>query len=601
MPILNNSHGAKTPYAPADRYLNNPNLPNSQYVHAYTAWELDELKKCKADPVYFTKNYIKIIVLGKGIVLFPLWDWQADYIRCLHENRFTISKIGRQSGKTTTTIAYLLHQLLFNPTSINIALLAHKETQAQEILKRLKLAFEYLPNFLQQGVLEWNKRSIEFANRAIAVSGATSNSSIRGSSRDIVYLDEFAHVPNNQAEDFFDSTYPVITSGKDTKMIVTSTPKGLNHFYNLWKKAEKKQNSYVTFKIDWWQIPGRDEAWKKETIANTSERQFAQEYECDFLGSSNTLISAKKLGELIECEKINEINDIYLDIFEEPETDHGYVATIDTSEGLGADYSAISIFDVTEYPYKQVAKYRNNEIDVMILPTIIYSLAKRYNDAFCLIEIKSTGLQVASILWDDLGYENLIRVNTDKKLGQVFDLTGQNAQLGLKTSVQTKRIGCTNLKTLIESDKLIVQDETTILELRTFISNGKSWEADEGNNDDLVTTLVLFAWLITQKSFINLIDQDIRKNLNENKYHLPDDTASLPILIESFEENIVPGWIIDSDNYHDKPKENRSPNLMGEDAYWDGKFIEDNPFNRAREPEAWDLWNKGWIKSSNIF
>lgn len=602
MAEINKRPDLKTPYAKTDRYLNNPNLPNAQYVHAYTEWELEELKKCKADPVYFAENYVKIIVLGVGIVQFPIWDWQKDYIRCLHLNRFVIAKIGRQSGKTITSVAYFLHQLLFNPTSINIAILAHKEKQAQDVLARLKLAFEYLPNFLQQGVIEWNKRAIEFANHAKAESGATSNASIRGSSRDIVYLDEFAHVPNNMALEFFDSVYPVITSGKTTKMVITSTPKGLNHFYDIWKKAEKKLNSYVAFKVDWWQVPGRDEAWKKEQIANTSERQFAQEYSCEFLGSSNTLISTKKLQEMIDATPINP-DDIHLNIYEAPVEGHVYVCTVDTSEGLGQDYHAISMFDVTEYPYKQVAKYRNNEIDALMLPTIIYSLVKQYNEAFCLVEIKSTGLQVAGILWDELGYENIVRIGTDKKLGQVFTLTDHNPQLGLKTSVQTKRIGCTNLKTLVESEKLIIQDEVTILELRTFISTGKSWEADEGNNDDMVTTLVLFAWLATQKVFMQMLEQDLRQTLSTDKYHLPSDTDYLPIIIESYEHETDPGWIFDA--YEEQKIQNKQQNLtphaQGYEAYWNGKMDQDNPYDPKYQATEWSMWRQGWTEASILF
>jgi hypothetical protein len=357
---------ARTPYS----YQNNPNLPNEQYRHSFTQKELDEYLKCADDPVYFARKYIKIINVDRGLIPFEMWDFQERMLQTFHDNRFSICKLPRQVGKSTTSVAYILHQVLFNENFV-VAILANRAPTARELLGKLKLAFEYLPMFLKQGIKEWNKGSIYLANGSRVLADSTSGSSVRGFSFNLIFLDEFAFVPNNIAEDFFNSTYPTISSGKTSKVVIVSTPNGMNLFYKMWTKAVEKTSTYMPIEIHWSMVPGRDEAWAQETIRNTSQRQFDQEFGCEFLGSSNTLINGAKLASLHWKEPIRRME--CMEVFEEPIPKHTYVLTVDVAEGQGLDYSAFSIFDVTEIPYRQVAKYRNNEISPMLLPAVVYS------------------------------------------------------------------------------------------------------------------------------------------------------------------------------------------------------------------------------------
>lgn len=512
-------------------YNNNPNLPREDFMHAFTQAELDEFIKCSQDPVYFAITYMRIINVDRGLMPFEMWDFQQDMLRSFHENRFNICKLPRQVGKTTTSVAFLLHFILFNE-NVNVAILANKASTAREIMGRLQLAFEYLPRFLQQGVKEWNKGSIELANGSRAVADSTSGSSVRGRSFNVIFLDEFAFVPNNIAEAFFMSTYPTISSGKTTKVIIVSTPNGLNLFYRMWTEAIEQRSLYKPIEIHWSMVPGRDEEWKEETIRNTSPDQFRQEFECEFIGSTNTLIHPVKLRSLVWHNPIRQEGK--LDIYKDPVPGRTYTMTVDVAEGQGLDYSTFSVIDVTEIPYRLVAKYRNNQISPLLFPTIIVQTAKMYNEAFVLVEINSIGLQVADIIHFELAYENLVKIEMKGKQGQQ-QTPGFKKKIayGLKTTNQSKMIGCTNLKTLIENDKLIINDAQMITELTTFSADKKTFKAEEGNNDDLVMTLVHFGWLSAQKYFRENINNDIRKVLQQEQLNLMD-------------QDIVPIGIIDN-------------------------------------------------------
>ena len=514
-------------------YHNNPNLPRADYKHNFTQAEIDEFKKCAADPIYFAITYMRIVNVDKGLMPFEMWDFQKDMLKTFHENRFSICKLPRQVGKTTTSVAYLLHYILFNE-NVNVAILANKSPTAREIMGRLQLAFEYLPFFLKQGVIEWNKGSIHLANGSKAVADSTSGSSVRGRSFNVIFLDEFAFVPNNIAEAFFMSTYPTISSGNTTKVIIVSTPNGLNLFYKMWTEALEKKSLYIPIEIHWSMVPGRDEKWKEITIRNTSPDQFRQEFECEFIGSTNTLIHPLKLRSLVWHNPIRKDMGDSFHIFKDPESNHTYVMTVDVAEGLGLDYSTFSVIDVTSFPYRQVAKYRNNKIQPLIFPTLILQAARLYNDAFVLIEINSIGLQVADILHFELAYENLVKIELKGKQGQQHT-PGFKKKIayGLKTSKQTKAIGCANLKTLVESDKLILIDYDTIQELMTFSADKQSFKAEEGNNDDLAMTLVHFGWLTSQRYFKENINNDIRSALQQEQLNIMD-------------QDIVPFGIVDN-------------------------------------------------------
>lgn len=511
-------------------YQNNPNLPREDYIHSFSQHEKDEFIKCVNDPIYFATKYMKIVNVDHGLMPFKMWDFQKDMLSTFHDNRFSICKLPRQVGKTTTSVAYLLHYILFNEMA-TVAILANKSATAREIMGRLQLAFEYLPRFLQQGVKEWNKGSIELANGSRCIADSTSGSSVRGKTFNIIFLDEFAFVPNNIAEAFFNSTYPTISSGNSTKVIIVSTPNGLNLFYKMWSMAIEKKSDYVPIEIHWSMVPGRTQEWKEQIIRNTSEDQFRQEFECEFIGSTNTLIHPAKIRSLVFLRPIEKID--CLDVYERPQPDSTYVISVDVAEGQGLDYSTFSVVDVSQIPYKQVAKYRNNKIAPLLFPTVIFTVAKRYNDAFILVEINSIGLQVADILHNELAYENLIKIQPKGKHGQqVTPGYTKKMQYGIKSSVQTKKIGCANLKSLIENDKLIVNDEETIMELTTFSANKQSFEAEEGNNDDLVMTLVNFGWLTAQRYFKESVRNDIRRVLQEEQ-------------LEIMDQDLVPFGIID--------------------------------------------------------
>ena len=511
-------------------YLGNPNLKGVGVSVDRTPKAVEDYKKCMESPLYFIKKYVQIVNVDRGLVPFDMWDFQEDMINNFHDERFVICKMPRQTGKSTTIISYLLHYVLFN-AEVNVAILANKGAVARELLSRLQLAYEHLPKFLQQGVTVWNKGNIELENGSKILASATSGSAVRGSSFNIIFLDEFAHVPNTIAESFFTSVYPTISSGETTKVFIVSTPLGMNLFYKMWIDAEEKRNNYIPIEVHYTQVPGRDDKWRQETIKNTSEIQFNQEFLCEFLGSTRTLIDASKLRSMVFKKPILSTNGI--DVYEEPIKKATYCMIVDTAQGKGQDYSAFSVFDVSQIPYRQVAKYRDNKISPMLYPNIIYQVGMRYNTAFILLEINDIGAQVAETLHYDLEYENVMITSMKGRAGQqIGGGFSKNIQLGIRTSKQLKRIGCATLKEMIETDKLIVPDFETIAELTTFASKHNSYEAEEGSHDDLAMTLVIFAWLVQQRYFKDMTDLDLRQKMYED-------------FEEQFEQDMIPFGIID--------------------------------------------------------
>jgi len=520
-----------------DIYLGNPNLKKANTRIEFTQDQIEEFIKCKEDPVYFAKNYIKIVSLDEGLVSFNLYKFQEKLIRRFHENRFNICKMPRQTGKSTTVVSYLLHYALFND-SVNIGILANKASTARELLARLATAYENLPKWMQQGILVWNKGNIELENGSKILAASTSASAVRGMSFNILFLDEFAFVPNHIADSFFDSVYPTITSGKSTKVIMVSTPHGMNHFYRYWHDAERGKNEYIATDVHWSEVPGRDAVWKEQTIANTSEQQFKVEFECEFLGSVDTLINVSKLRSLVYEDPIKR-NSKGLDVYEEPIAEHDYIVTVDVARGVGIDYSAFVIFDITTFPHKVVGKFKNNEIKPMLFPNVIYDVAKAYNNAFILCEVNDIGDQVASILHYDLEYQNILMCAMRGRAGQIVGqgFSGTKTQMGVKMSKTVKKIGCSNLKTMIEDDKLIFNDYDIISELTTFIQKSNSFEAEEGCNDDLAMCLVIYAWLVAQDYFKELTDQDVRKRIYEDQRdQIEQDMAPFGFILDGTEE-----------------------------------------------------------------
>jgi hypothetical protein len=442
----------------------------------------------------------------------------------------------RQTGKSTTVVSYLLHYAVFND-NINIAILANKASTARDLLGRLQLAYENLPRWMQQGIISWNKGSLELENGSKISANSTSSSAVRGGSYNVIFLDEFAFIPNHIADDFFASVYPTISSGQKSKVIIVSTPRGMNHFYRMWHDAERGKNEYKPTDVHWSEVPGRDEAWKEQTIANTSEQQFKVEFECEFLGSVNTLINPSKLKNLVYENPIQK--NAGLDVYEVPIKDHNYLITVDVARGLGNDYSAFIVFDITNFPYKAVAKYRNNEIKPMLFPSIIDDIGKAYNKAFILCEVNDIGDQVASILNYDLEYDNLLMCSQRGRAGQVVGagFSGKRSQLGVRTTQAVKKLGCSNLKTLLEDDKILIIDYDIISELTTFSQKHNSFEAEEGCNDDLAMCLVIFAWLVAQDYFKEMTDNDVRKRIyEEQKNQIEQDMAPFGFMSDGLDD-----------------------------------------------------------------
>jgi hypothetical protein len=517
-------------------YLGNPLLKKANTPIEFSQDQILEFVKCKNDPVYFAKNYVKIVTLDHGLQPFKPYDFQEKLIKNFHNNRFNICKMPRQTGKSTTVVSYLLHYAIFND-NVNIAILANKASTARDLLQRLQTAYENLPKWLQQGIVAWNRGSMELENGSKILAASTSASAVRGGSYNIIFLDEFAFVQNHLADDFFASVYPTISSGQSTKVIIVSTPHGMNHFYRLWHDAERGKNEYVPTDVHWTEVPGRDDKWKAQTIANTSEQQFKIEFECEFLGSVDTLIAPSKLKSLVYDTPVKRNKG--LDVYEEKRENRDYVVTVDVARGVGNDYSAFVVFDITTFPHKIVAKYRNNEIKPMLFPSIIHEVAKAYNNAFVLCEVNDVGDQVASIIQYDLEYQNLLMCSMRGRAGQIVGqgFSGKKTQLGLKMSKTVKKVGCLNLKTMIEEDKLIFNDYEIISELTTFIQKHNSFEAEEGCNDDLAMCLVIYAWLVAQDYFKELTEQDVRKRLyEEQKNQIDQDMSPFGFIITGIDD-----------------------------------------------------------------
>jgi len=479
-----------------ESYLGNPNVKRDGVVQQWTNDEIREYARCLQEPAYFAKKYCKVIHLDKGLVPFDLYPYQEKMFEQFNSNRFNIVLACRQSGKSISSVAYLLWFALFNTEKV-IAVMANKGATAREMLGRVTLMLENLPFFLQPGCKALNKGSIEFSNNSRIVAAATSGSSIRGMSVNLLYLDEFAFV--ERAAEFYTSTYPVVSSGKDTKVIITSTANGLgNIFHKIWEGAIQGVNGFAPFRVDWWDVPGRDEEWKNSTIANTSPLQFDQEFGNTFFGTGDTLIDAPTLLALRRADPTRITNDD-VKVYSDPIEGHEYVVCVDVAKGRGQDYSTFSVIDVSAEPLRQVAVYRNNLISPLLFPNIIYKYGKLYNDAIVVIESNDAGMVVCNGLYHDLEYENVFVESTIKA-----------DAIGILMTRKVKRIGCSSFKDLLENNKLEIVDEDTIMEISTFTARGSSYEASDGNHDDIVMNLVMFGYFAGTTAFQELTDINIR-------------------------------------------------------------------------------------------
>ena len=507
-----------------DGYNGNSLVKKDGITHNYTQEEIQEYRKCMKDPAYFATTYAKIINLDKGLVPFDLYPYQEKMFKHFNENRFSVILACRQSGKSISSVIYLLWYAIFHPEK-TVAILANKGATAREMLARVTLALENLPFFLQPGCRVLNKGSLEFSNNSRIIAAATSASSIRGQSVNLLFLDEFAFVEN--ANQFYTATYPVISSGQETKVIITSTPNGVgNMFYKIWEGAVQQSNEFKSFRVDWWDVPGRDEAWKEMTIANTSEAQFAQEFSNEFVGSSSTLVSAEKLLGLKAKEPVETVVGRNIKMYERADIDHQYIMCVDVSKGRGQDYSTFTIFDITTRPFKQVCTFRDNKISPLLLPDVIVWAAKIYNEAIVVIESNDAGQVVCNGVYYDLEYENTFVESTVKVGG-----------IGATMTKKTKRIGCSNLKDLIEQDALEIVDADTIQELSSFVPKGSSYEADKGCHDDMVMNLVMFGWFVSTDAFGNIDEIDLKKMLYTDREAMEDDMINFGLVSSNDDVN----------------------------------------------------------------
>ena len=504
--ILNNGEG----------YLGNPLVKKDGVQQNFTQEEVLEYTQCMRDPIHFAKNYVKVISLDEGIISFNPYPYQEEMFESFNDNRFNIVLACRQSGKSISCVIYILWYALFNPEK-TIAILANKGSTAREMLSRITLALENLPFFLQPGTKALNKGSIEFSNNSKIIAAATSASSIRGLSANLLFLDEFAFVEN--ANEFYTSTYPVISAGQDTKVIITSTANGVgNLFYKLWEGSVQQSNEYKGIRVDWWDVPGRDEAWKEMTIKNTSELQFEQEFGNNFIGTSNTLINSKTLLGLVAKRPQKVDNNLLY--YAQPKEGHQYIMTVDVSKGRGQDYSTFNVIDITDGRFEQVCTFRDNMISPMLFPDIIIRTANIYNKALVIVENNDTGQVVCNTIYYEYEYENTFVESSVKRGG-----------VGCTMTKRVKRIGCSNLKDLIEMSKFKIVDADTISELSTFESKGTSFAASSGNHDDLVMNLVMFAWFVSSEAFGNISAIDLKELLfKEKMQQIEDDVPPFGVI-----------------------------------------------------------------------
>ena len=516
-------------------YLGNPQVKRDGVETQLTKEEVLEYAKCMKDPSYFARAYVKVISLDRGLVPFDLYPYQEKMFHHFNDNRFSIVLACRQSGKSISSVVYLLWYACFHPEK-NIAVLANKGATAREMLARVTLALENLPFFLQPGCKALNKGSIEFSNNSKIMAAATSGSSIRGLSINLLFLDEFAFVENDAQ--FYTSTYPVVSSGKDTKVIITSTANGIGNVYHkIWEGASQGTNEYKPFRVDWWDVPGRDDEWKRQTISNTSALQFEQEFGNTFHGRGNTLIDANHLLAQKSVEPIEYKENIW--VYDSPKENHDYILTVDVAKGRGQDYSTFNVIDVSERPFQQVCCFRDNNISPLLLPDLIYKYANYYNEAYVIVESNDQGSVVCNGLYYDLEYENMFVESSIKA----------NA-LGATMTKRVKRIGCSTIKDLIEQGKLVIKDANTIIEMSTFVSRGTSYQAIGSNHDDLMMNLVMFAWFVTTDIFEGISDINMKDMLYKER-------------LKAIQDDMLPfGFTPDID---ETPKGEK---MMGDDNLW---------------------------------
>lgn len=559
-------------YSRREAFKGNVHIRKAGYPVAFLPEQIAEYARCARDPIYFIENYVWIKnVDSEELILFKLRGYQLEMVEKMLKNREYICKIPRQAGKSVCVSAVILWYLLFHK-NYSILVAAHKAQKACDVLAVVKQMFELLPEWMQPGVIEWNKGNIIVDTNSRVRAAATSLSSARGDTYNLVYIDEAGFIMPHIAEEFFKSVIPTVSSGQTTKIFITSTPRGLNHFHDMWKAAVSGKSGYAWTEIKWHDVPGRDDSFKEKIVSQYGLEYWQQEFEAEFIGSSRTLISASKLLGMISVPPKKVVGDVRL--YREPEKDRAYVVTVDVAEGLGGDCTIIMVFDVGETPYRIAAIYQSRDIDPYTLPAIIRDVGRSYNNAFVLIET-NFGQIVADVLQQDFEYENVIVTQT--KAGKLRQLAGgwgtPKTRVGLKMDTVAKRVGCMALKTLIENDILLVEDEATIEELRRFSVKGKSYAAEAGH-DDLAMALVMFGWLSDQSYFRDLTNTSARAAVTQRNSRAIEETVA-PVGLR---------WTGESET--DDMVTAASGDLL--DAVWEKQF----PNDPEPEPDIWERINR---------
>ena len=498
-------------------YNRNQNLKAAGVSVAFTQEQVQEYVRCARDPLYFIRNYAKIVSLDDGVVAFDPFPYQERMIRAIHENKNTLGKLFRQAGKSTIVAAYFAWYVLFNDNKTAV-ILANKQAIAIEIFGRVQFIIENLPQWLQQGVVEWNKKSLVLENGSRCIAAATSASAVRGMSVNLLLLDEFAHLGPNLADEFIASVFPTLSSSESSKLVIISTPNGLNHYHKLWVEAKNGNNDFHTVEGRWQENPKRSQKWADEQRKKLGEVKYRQEIECTFEGSSYTLVDGAFLATIPLAVPIH--NKDNFEVFFAPEQGRNYVITVDVSRGRHMDFSAFTVFDTTEMPYRVVATYKDNTISTLEFPHLIYNTARQYNDAFLLIEINDLGEEVSNTIWHEYEYENLYFTRGN-------ELSQARGYPGVRTTSKVKSLGCSVLKDLVEKNQLIINSHRIIEELGLFVLHRKSYASeDPAVNDDLCTTLWLMAWLTKQDVFQEITNIHLRDVLTKQKQAYIDSTMT---------------------------------------------------------------------------
>jgi len=521
-------------------YNNNPNLKAEGVITEFTEYQVDEYIKCSNDPIYFLENYAKIVSLDDGVIPFVPFDYQKKFINEIHENRLVVGMMSRQLGKSTICAGYIAWYILFNDNK-KAAMLANKQAIAQEIFSRVKFIIEHVPVWLQKGIVKWAETRIKLDNGSSCYCAATSPSAVRGDSINLILVDEFSHLNPKLADSFIASVFPTISSSKTAKMMIVSTPNGLNHFHTVWDGAIKGSNGFIPIKATWRDNPTRDQAWADKELISLGAVRYACEVECDFASSSFTLISGSKLSTITTITPVFSKDN--LNIFYEPIIGHSYVITVDTSEGVHQDYSAFTVFDITTLPYCVVGTYKDNTISSLVYPALIERICKKYNSAYVLVETNSVGVTVANCLFYELEYEFIYFTNKET-------LNEGSGYPGVRTTKKVKAIGTACLRDLIEQDQLIINSHDILQELSVFVQKGTSYASSEPNgvNDDLVSTCWLFAWLVKQQIFEELTNTNIRSILaKKTEQYIDDNMLPFGIIDDGRSDEAIPQFDLPQD------------------------------------------------------